>query len=134
IDQQRHAVGGHGQVVLALLLVELEAVLEAGTAAALDVDPQLQGIVALFGDQLADLGRGRGSELQRAFERLVAGRGEIDGGAHAVKHGRCRSGLHASGAERGDAAVATAQVNVSSTTTARGGARRTSTRSGLKSS
>src|SRR5690606_32268183 len=134
VDQQGHAVGGDRQVVLALFFVELEAVLEPRTAAALDVDAQLQGVVALFGDELAHLGRGRSSELQRAVERLVAGGGEIDGGAHAVKHGGCRVGLQASGAERGVATAASAQVNDSSTAAPPEGARCTITRSGLKSS
>src|SRR5690606_18182460 len=52
IDHHHHPVGVDGQVVLALLLVELEAVLEAGAAAALDVHAQLQRRVALLGDQL----------------------------------------------------------------------------------
>src|SRR5690606_17975663 len=68
-------VGGHGHVVLGLVLVELEAVLEAGTAAALDVHPQLEVGIAFFGDQLADLGRGGTAEAQRLVQLLVAGNG-----------------------------------------------------------
>src|SRR5690606_958634 len=86
-------VGGDRQVVLALLLVELEAVLEARAAAALDVDAQLQGLVALLGDQLAALGRGRGREVPRAVQRLVAGGGKIDGGAHAASMGGAAAGF-----------------------------------------
>src|SRR5690606_8753443 len=70
-----HPVGVHGHVVLGLVLVELEAVLEARTAAALDVDAQLEVGVALFGDQLADLGRGGAAEAQRLVQLLVAGNG-----------------------------------------------------------
>src|SRR5688500_2230419 len=55
IDQQGHAVGGDRQVVLALRFVELEAVLEARAAAALDVDAQLERVVAFLGHELADL-------------------------------------------------------------------------------
>src|SRR5690606_32329868 len=134
VDQQGHAIGRHREVVIALLFVELEAVLEARAAATLDVDAQLEGVVALFGDQLADLGRGRGGQLQRAVKRLVPGGGKIDGGAHAIKHGGWGRGLQASGAERGVAAVASAQVKDSSTAWPRGGARRTLTRSGLNPS
>src|SRR3546814_15917587 len=64
IDQQNHAIGVDGQVVLALLLVELEAVLEARAAATLDVHAQLQRRVAFLGDQPADLGRGGGGEVE----------------------------------------------------------------------
>ena len=53
--------------------VEAEPVLEAGAAAALDVDAQLERVVAFFGDELADLRRGSGGELQRPLERLVIG-------------------------------------------------------------
>jgi len=73
IDQQRHAIGLYGKVVLALLLIEFEAVLEARTATAVDVDAQLQRRVGLLRDQFADLGRGGRRELQRAVERLVVG-------------------------------------------------------------
>src|SRR5688572_3286170 len=73
IDQQGDAVGLYGEVVLALLLVELEAVLEAGTTATLDVDAQLEPGIAFLGDQFAHLrGRSRG-EVERGFELLVAG-------------------------------------------------------------
>src|SRR3546814_10363430 len=58
VDQQNYAIGIDREVVLALLLVELEAVLEARAAASLDVYAQLQRRVAFLGDQLADLGRG----------------------------------------------------------------------------
>src|SRR4051812_4018220 len=49
VDQQGDVVGGDGQVVLALLLVELEAVLEPGAAAALDVHAQLERGIAFLG-------------------------------------------------------------------------------------
>jgi len=54
-------------VAFLLVLVEGEAVLEAGTAAAGDIDPQLEVVVALFLDELADLLRGAVGENQGAF-------------------------------------------------------------------
>src|SRR5690606_29773123 len=49
-----------------------EAVLEAGTAAALDVHAQLERRVALALDQLLDLGRRGGGEIDRTLQGLVA--------------------------------------------------------------
>src|SRR5690606_31395981 len=66
--------------VLGLVLIELEAVLEARTATAGDVDAQLEVGIAFLADQLADLrGRGRG-EVQRLLELLVARGGRHGGG------------------------------------------------------
>src|SRR5690606_22855759 len=68
VDQQGDAVALHRDVVLGLVLIELEAVLEARTATAGDVDAQLEVGIAFLADQLADLrGRGRG-EVQRLLE------------------------------------------------------------------
>src|SRR5690606_2589250 len=60
---------------LGLLLVEFEAVLEARAAAALDVHAQLEAGVSLLRDQFAHLARGRGGEIEPAFEGLVTGGG-----------------------------------------------------------
>src|SRR5690606_24601518 len=77
VHQQDDAVGVDGQVVLALLFVELEAVLAARAAATLDVHAQLQRRVAFLGDQLADLGGRGGGEVERSLQRLVAGGGAV---------------------------------------------------------
>ena len=77
IDQQGDAVGFDREVVLALRFVELEAVLEAGTAATLDVGAQLQFGIAFLGDQLAHLGRGRHGEFQRTRQGVVIGGDDV---------------------------------------------------------
>src|SRR5688500_15756381 len=79
VDQQGDAIGPYRDVVLALGFVELEAVLEARAAAALDVDAQLERGVAFLVDQLPHLGGGGRGEGERGVELLVA-----DVHAHSV--------------------------------------------------
>src|SRR5690606_6720120 len=65
IDEERHAALLDLRVPFLRFLVEREAVLETGAAAALDVDAQLQVRIALGLDELTDLRRGRIGEMQR---------------------------------------------------------------------
>src|SRR5690606_31875967 len=82
----------HRHVVVALLLVELEAVLEPGAAPALNVHAQLERRIVFAGDQLADLGRRGGSEIDRTLQGLVAGVafGKTND-IHALRMGPCRA-------------------------------------------
>src|SRR5579864_7449069 len=60
VDDDRHALAVEGEIALLGSVVEAEAVLEAGAAAALDRDPE-DGDVRLLRHQRADLlGRRRG--------------------------------------------------------------------------
>ena len=90
IDQQGDVVSDDGQIVLALLLIELESVLEARAAATLDVDAQLERRVAFLGDQHPHLGGGGGAEFERALQRLIVGRGGGSGEFHGLRMGRWR--------------------------------------------
>jgi hypothetical protein len=65
VDQQHDAIFFHRRVILVDDLVEGEAVLKAGTAAALDENAQLQLRVALLFDQGLDLHRCCVGEEQR---------------------------------------------------------------------
>src|SRR5690606_903771 len=51
IDQQEHAIALDGEVIFGAFLVEGETVLESRTAAAADVDAQLEFRIAFLGDQ-----------------------------------------------------------------------------------
>src|SRR5581483_2693264 len=65
VDEQHHAVLLHHGVVFVLHLVESEAVLEAGAAAAGNEDPELELGIALFLDQLLHFVRRAVAELER---------------------------------------------------------------------
>src|SRR5690606_36402674 len=65
IDEERHAALLDLGVPFLHFLVEREAVLETGAAAALDIDAQLQVRIAFGLDELTDLRRGRIGEMQR---------------------------------------------------------------------
>src|SRR5690606_3290849 len=79
VDQQRHAVLGHGRVVLVGDLVKGEPVLEARAAAPLHEHAQLQVGVALLGDQVGHLGGGAVGEQDG---RGHFGGGVVGNGAH----------------------------------------------------
>ena len=64
VDQKRDTLVGKFRVTLLDLLVEGEAVLEAGAAAAGHEHPQFEPGIALLTDQLADLAGGGVSEFQ----------------------------------------------------------------------
>src|SRR5690606_26695959 len=129
VNQQAHAIGIHRHVVFALFLVELEAVLETGTPAALDVHAQLERRVALALDQLLDLGRRGGGEIDRTLQGLVASVafGKTND-IHAAQDGARARAVQAPGLER---PVASAHGNDCSTALPRAGAARTVTRTGV---
>ena len=56
VDQQRHAILGHGGVVFVGDFIEGETVLETRAATALHKDTQLQVGIAFFGNQIRHLG------------------------------------------------------------------------------
>src|SRR5690606_23768687 len=65
VDEQRDAALLDLRVAVLHFLVESEAVLEPGAAAALDIDAELQLRIALALDQLADLRGGSVGEMKR---------------------------------------------------------------------
>src|SRR5690606_24441531 len=117
-------VGLDRQVVLRLLFVELETVLEARTATALDIDPQLQGRIAFVRDQFADLGGGGRGEIERPRQRLV--------GIHPASMGRAAPLFNRNRVQSRccGLAVATSQLKDCSTRAPRAGSSDTVTRSG----
>src|SRR5690606_316167 len=117
---------------VALLLVELEAVLEPGAATALDVHAQLERRVVFAGDQFADLGRRGGGEINRTLQGLVAGVafGKTND-IHGAQDGALPRAVQAPGLER---PVASAHGNDCSTALPRTGAARTVTRTGVNPS
>src|SRR6185437_5987610 len=74
VDQELHPLVLDAGVAVLDLLVELEAVLQAGTAAALDEDAQHQAGIAFALDELAHLAGGRvGEEQCGGFQRGFCG-------------------------------------------------------------
>ena len=65
VNQQGHAIFGHGGVVFIGDLVKGEAVLKAGAAAALNENAQLELRVAFFSDQVSHLGSSAVGEDKR---------------------------------------------------------------------